>query len=573
MYQSQCLSICPDATVTSNGKCLDCPTNCYLCTSQSSCKICDQGYTLSDSVCASLSYQEAQGRASQAISSTTQAIGGFVCVGSATFPMTALVSKIVQNTRYMNLSVTSDLSEIYKTWNTDIISWDVPNVISDFDHFKTAPPLFAQYGIGSSFLTNFWPTLVNIGIGVTIFITSLVLKKFSEQAKYEGWGFLLVRKLVAGSFNFTLVQAYACLDDILFYLVIDVKTNPFNSFFCWASLISASVFLALGCMLVFLNFWTVKKYQGIKKQDLKGLEAFNERNKYWELFYSDFNDDDLLNQSFFAFLVLRSTLSSLIITVLYDYPLMQTPFMIILDGAIILFLLLKKPFNTLRGTLCQYYFEIITLLVHLCTFILSLQDSLQASSELLRKILSTGIIYLNTALVSGSIGFMFIEIYETIREKRKARKLKENEKHYENIAIQTASEDPLDVQNFAPAMSPGQPFETESQRKQETWVNPGQTTSFENFHLVSGFGNSSNMAMDDFHLESSQAQDFNQNTGDSFLPDVDDRINQSRELNTMQVFIRPLPRSLRQNPRKRRLVGSGNKIHPAHFVNTENNWS
>ena len=220
-----------------------------------------------------------------------------MCVGSAIVPFSALVSKIVQNTRYLNLSVASDLAEVYQTWQTNLISWDVPNVMSDLDHFGASPTLFAQYDLGSPFLVNFWPTLINIGIGLSTFIACILLQKLFEHSKYEGWAHSLVRKLAAGSFNFAMVQAYACLDDILFYLVIDAKTNPFDSFFSWASMICAVLFLVFGCLLVFFNFWTVNKYQSRKLQGVKALEAFNERNEYWELLYSDFNDDDLWSQS------------------------------------------------------------------------------------------------------------------------------------------------------------------------------------------------------------------------------------------------------------------------------------
>jgi len=81
-----------------------------------------------------------------------------------------------------------------------------------------------------------------------------------------------LRKLVAGSFNFALVQAYGCFDEILLYLIIDFKTNPFNTFFCWASFFSAVGFLALGCFLVFFNIWKVKQYQSRKNQ-ARDLEA------------------------------------------------------------------------------------------------------------------------------------------------------------------------------------------------------------------------------------------------------------------------------------------------------------
>jgi len=63
-------------------------------------------------------------------------------------------------------------------------------------------------------------------------------------------------------------------------------------------MICTVLFLALGCLLVFFNFWTVKKYQSIKVQGAGAIEAFNESYKYWKLFYLDFNDDDFWSQNF-----------------------------------------------------------------------------------------------------------------------------------------------------------------------------------------------------------------------------------------------------------------------------------
>jgi len=521
------------------------------------------------SLCVSLSYQEAQDKASQAISSATHAIGGAFSVGSTVFPLSALVSKTVQNTRYLNISVTTDLAEIYKTWSTEIISWDVPNVFSDADHFETSPPLFAQYDIGSPFLSNFWPTLTNIAIGFATFITCFALRKLFERAKYKGWIYSLLQRLVAGSFNFGLVQAYACLDEILFYLVIDTKTNPFNSFFSWASLIFAVVFLVLGCLLVFFNFWTVWSYQktkaeGLAKDNMRNLEAFNERNKYWELFYSDFNDDDLWSQSFFALLIIRSTLSSFIITVLYDYPLMQTSYLVILDGAILLFLYFKNPFNTLRGKLAQYYFEIITLLVHLCTFFLSFQDTLKVSSEAMRTVLSTGIIYLNTALISGSIGFMFIELYKTLSQKIKAKKLKQ----YEHIAIQTSAEDSLNLsQNQALVTGSDQHLHVKVQGKQEAWTNNtnNEQLSFESFNLLSK-PHYTNLEISNLRMGSSPAKDPNLNADNSILSGMgpSHRINEQKHQNnqdTMPILIRRKMKILK--PRDKSTAGG----HDEQFEN------
>jgi len=389
-----------------------------------------------------ISYEDTEAKALNAVQSFTIGAASVTCSGNSRAPLSALVSKIIQNTRYLNLTVTPELAEIYQTWNPNLIPWKVPEKISQSGNFKTSPFLFARYGLNSPFLANFWPTLMTTMIGLACFITCVLLKKLiRNKSKLSS----LIEKLTAGSLNFVIVQAYCCMDDILFYLIIDIRTNSFNNFYSWLSFLSAIGFLALECWFILSNIRIIKSYQRIKneglaKEDMKNLKAFNERNKFWKLFYLDNNDDDLLSQSTMALLLIRASLSSFIIAILFDYPTMQTAFLIILDGMVILLLILKKPFTTLRAKLAQYYFETVTLLVHLCVFSLALQDSGEDPSEGFKRFLCTAIIYLNTALGTGSISFMAIEIYKVISLKTKAGKLKS----YENISVQTSNEEPTE---------------------------------------------------------------------------------------------------------------------------------
>jgi len=533
-----------------------CPYHCSACTSQELCQTCDQGYILSNSLCdlspSPPSSQQAQGQATQAVSSSAKGIGSVVCVGRTTPPVAALVSKTVQNTRYLNLSVTAELAEIYQTWDADIISWDVPKVLSNEDHFKPSPSLFARYGLGSPFLVNFWPTLMNIGIGLTTFIICFVLQKLFKRSKSQGWTSSMLHKLLTGSFNFALVQAYVCLDDTLFYLVIDIKTNPFNGFFSWASVTSALIFLVFGCLLLFFNFWIVRKYQSIKnqglvKKNMKDLKDLKERNKYWELFYSDFNDDGLWSQSFFAILIIRSTLSSFIIVV-FNYPLIQTSILVTLDVAIIFFLYLKSPFKTLRGKLAQYYYEIITLLVHICTLILSLQeDTFEKLPDKLINVLCTGIIYLNTALITGSVGFLFIEIYKTIEEA-----IDEKQKQRQNIP-----EDSQEAQNLTRTVSPLQPPDSDAQNRQDR-TNREQSASVENFYFFPGVNHNGNITNYDLNMESSQVleSNFNADTSRELYLDSSRRINQQGNQGTIPIIIRPRPLRINQRQQRSRYINT-----------------
>jgi len=82
----------------------------------------------------------------------------------------------------LNLSVTDELAQVYQTWETELISWEVPNAITKFDHFETSPELFARYDIDSSFLANFWATLMTILLSLAILVTFYAIQKLIEGA-------------------------------------------------------------------------------------------------------------------------------------------------------------------------------------------------------------------------------------------------------------------------------------------------------------------------------------------------------------------------------------------------------
>jgi len=357
----------------------------------------------------------------------------------------------VQNTRYMDLPVTDDLAQVYQSWQTDLINWDFPNFLLELDNFKSLPEVFAQYDLDSPFLANFWSTMMTVGLSLCILIFCIFVRIFIERSKFNKGLFpSILQKVIAGSMNFVIVSSYGCLDDILFYLILDTKTNPFNTAFSWASLLFGFAFTFLGILLMIFSIMKVKKYQKLKKEglaknDLKEFEDFSEKNKHLEVFYSDFNDSSLWAQCFLAILVLRNNLASLIITVLYQHSMMQSLLLIVMDGAMLLFLLFKKPLTTLRAHFFQYYFETITLIVHLCTFILSIQKQQEEPSKTLNIRVCTLIIYLNTALVTGATAYMGIDIHETVREK--IQEWKQN-KSQNNKTVHPIPEENLEAQNI-----------------------------------------------------------------------------------------------------------------------------
>jgi len=465
-------------------------------------------------------------------SSLVAGAGSVVSIGSSIFPMMNLVSKIVQNTRYMDLMVTAELSEIYKTWDTDLIPWEVPDVVSRFDHYDPPNHLFAQYDIGSSFLSNFWSNMMTMSISLGIFLACSLFRTFL-QGRREDFCSSIIEKIAAGSLNFTLVQICGCVDDVFFYLVLDLKTNPFQGFFSWASFLIAIAFTVLAIWLLIFNVLLVKRYQRAKT-DKMDLEIFRQKNKHWELFYSDFDDADAWSHSFFAFLVIRSTLSSIIITTLYSFPVIQGTLLMILDGAIIGFMVTKRPFTTLRGVFFQYYFELITIIVHICTVILGAQE--EDISEALKKSLSTCIIYMNMALVTGGIAFMFIEIHETIQEKINDWKLKKAQKKSNEIAGAELKENSKSLSN---SQMPNIKQHRRDNRPQERITRRDQFTENNNNYSFSGF----NLQPSHQALNSSMMAE------NSTLNENDDWMSQQRDQRILPVHVRRQVRAIRIEPR------------------------
>ena len=423
---------CETGYVLENSVCEQCPSHCSSCLTSTSCQTCETGYILSasGSECIlppppSSSPSEPKEEESGVISTVVSFAGSAICVGRSLFLTTGLISKIIQYTRYLDLIVSNELKQIYQDWNTELFSLGFPDSLSHSLNFKELPFVYARYDMDSAFLANFWSNLLVFGGGFLIFVISKALK-VSLKSK-EGKLYGLLRKVLAGSLNFMIVQIYGCVDDIVFYFVLDARTNRFNSHSSRVSLFLGATFGLCGGGLILFNLWIVSKYQEAKKKGSVMLEDFNKRNHDWGLLYSDFNDDNFLSHSFLAFLIARNSLASLTIATLFEYPVLQTTLLTIMDVLMIIFLLIKKPFKGLQDTISQGFFEVVALTVHICTLILSIQEG-SSEKDMIR--LSKIVIYLNTTLMIGTLGFMLLEISKTIRKKVKdwISKLKQKEK-------------------------------------------------------------------------------------------------------------------------------------------------
>jgi len=346
-------------------------------------------------------------------------IGNTLCAGSSMFANLGMITKIVQNIRYMKINVSDELHYAFHAWSADFLIWDIPEDFTSSSESQPLPYVFSQYDMDSRFLVNYWSTLATSLIGVCVYLLLRALKLYLDGVvNKKGVAAIVLDYFLLATSNFAIIQIYGSLDDIIFYAVIDLRFSGFSSgFIAFGSMIA--IFLVLfGAGLLALHFWIIWKYKKLKKlpNETGVLEKFIKKFETFQVLYQDFKDTTTIRQSYFALLVIRSFISSLILASLSGKASAQAVLLMIIHGSALLFLILQGPYKEIFAELTQYFYEIIVSVVYSGVLIMAVADEMEKDAVGLRKMLGKGIVFMNAALISGSMVFMCIEIYCKIAE-------------------------------------------------------------------------------------------------------------------------------------------------------------
>jgi len=345
-------------------------------------------------------------------------VGSAVCVGSSMFANLGMITKIVQNIRFMKINVSDELRAAFNSWSTDFFSWNIPEKLSSLSESEPLPEVFAQYEMDSRFIVNYWATLTQSLIGIVCFVGFKVLKFYLKGImNRKGFASLMLDYLVLAASNFTIIHIYGCLDDIVFYGLIDLRFSKFTPTFSSISSVLAILLLITGALIFMLHIWILWEYKKLKRlANKEALQNFLNKFEPLQILYQDFTDTTTIRQSFFALLITRSTFSSLIMSTLSEKPLIQAILLMVLSVSALSLLILKGPYKELYSELIQYFYELIVFLVYLGVLIMAVADEMGKEAFSLRKTLGKWIVILNAVLFIGSMAFMCIEIYGKICE-------------------------------------------------------------------------------------------------------------------------------------------------------------
>jgi len=337
--------------------------------------------------------------------------GRAVSVGSSVSVGLGLIAKVIQNVRYLNISYSQGASAAFENYGSELFDFTIPTYFLEGTKTKSLPEIYEKYNMRPTFLENYLQSMIMMFICLCLFLPARFLLYIQKDIYKKGPYHTFLKLISMTSMNFLIVQVYSNLDDVMFYLILDIESTEFSSLYAVVSLLIGVLFLLVGIAFCCFNYWLLFRYQALKSQQEDGLAKFKKKFEMVATFFQDFKDGSVFQQSFFALLVLRSALIVIIMT-LFGPPLIQSIIIMSINVIFGLYLILKRPFESLFNEITQYFCELSVFVAYTCVFIYSLLDYNGIEAASLRKILGKCIILTGTAL---SLGGSVIQVTQILK--------------------------------------------------------------------------------------------------------------------------------------------------------------
>jgi len=354
------------------------------------------------------------------------------------------MAKLSQHVRYLDINQPSRLAALSQSRSRGFITLKFlpdmsDSMIAKFVYVQL-PTIFARVGVHSSFLVNYWPSvmtlLIGIGLAFILWGASVIFKSAQTPSVISN-----LQTIFRWNFCFILIAIN--VDDIIMFGYIDLYSMQLKNSNATLSLfvILCMMFLALLTML--LAFVFAKKFQTVKKQ-AHGTKNFDLYEKFiinwqsWQVLYRGFTENTLLGQSFYIIYIIRLGLPMIITIAFLDKPVSQSVLHLIVSAFILSYILLRCPLKRKVNYAQLVIVETFMLVVHICCLILAIKDFQDSTSSKLRVWLGDIIILCNFGINITFVIFLVIKLMmevSNIRTLQKVRPVKNNAPWVRLLAI------------------------------------------------------------------------------------------------------------------------------------------
>ena len=414
----------------SNNFCWQCPTGYYYYPDQETCSTdCPYPYTVeAHSNCAisqsSTDLENSKGLSklinvsTQLVTVSASFLTFFIWYNPSSFLLLAL-TKLFYYMKHMKVPYSALLQSVLDKLNIEytytMFKGSATDSLSENTPVGHVPYNFLKYNMHSSFFVNFFTPFIWLMIIVT-FIGLIYLWKYCYR-KDKDSQVLLDRIKNILKWNFILAWFFDLYDGIIIYSSLSWRATTWSSGASIWSFILATFFFVLAFVVLGKSIKIVHQLHKIlqstyRKNILqKLLQDFREKTTAYQLIYEEVKGDSIFTIVLFPIYIIRIILFYVIIGYLFEHPRAQTPLLLIVNGAMLFYLIKFKPLKEKRKQIQYVLFESVLFFNYFLVFILSLPLGSSGPSESTRTALGYIIVCLYVLTVLTVLFYLAIQCF------------------------------------------------------------------------------------------------------------------------------------------------------------------
>ena len=249
---------------------------------------------------------------------------------------------------------------------------------------------FEKYGLASSFIVNFWESLLFLLI-IGVFVLFLFIV---SKIKFKSVFIERIKKKIhiTIKWNFLFSSLTVLYSSMVLFTSLELRTLNFNTS---KKALGYDIFSFVTCL--FTNFTTICMIFKTFHIIFEVRKTAHKKEEY-EVLYETFKSNSFLQQAFMPIFTLRVILFALIIAYLFEHPLTQALLMTFGGIFMILYMILFRPFVE-RLELLEYILsEIVIFCVNICLLVFAVLDGTENDTPEVRQKLGSAVIAFNIAL-------------------------------------------------------------------------------------------------------------------------------------------------------------------------------
>jgi len=245
-----------------------------------------------------------------------------------------------------------------------------------------------------------------------------IIKRKSQSEKAKEHSKTL--RIIAQNLLFTYIYADAA--DVFLFSVLDFKTNNGSSKLNIINLVVSVMFIAITLAVIILHFIILRKYHRIRKNAYNekekedASEEFKIKYRSISVLWQDFKEKSIFTHSFLLIAVVRDVIFSLVLALLYEYPLIQAVIIVTLSTIVMAHLVVFRPFEELKEAIQAYLCEIILFGVNICVLILAISDKNGSLGSDGREMIGRVVMIMCLVFNIIPLVFLAINVFLLIRE-------------------------------------------------------------------------------------------------------------------------------------------------------------